>query len=60
MPSHQCVTARMGREPAANVVDVRLPTHDHLNLYVTVASTPPRFATVNPELTIAALSLRAA
>ncbi len=59
-PSHQCGTAKMGRDPAASVVDIHGRTHDHQNLFITDASVLPTSAAVNPALTIAALSLRAA
>ncbi|MFV0410874.1 MAG: FAD-dependent oxidoreductase [Paracoccus sp. (in: a-proteobacteria)] len=59
-PSHQCGTARMGHDPAASVVDIHGRAHDHPNLFITDASTLPTSAAVNPALTIAALSLRAA
>lgn len=57
-PSHQCGTARMGRDPAASVVDADLKAHDMDNLYITDASVLPTSAAVNPSLTVAALSLR--
>ncbi len=59
-PSHQCGTAKMGRDPAASVVDIHGRAHDHPNLFITDASVLPTSAAVNPALTIAALSLRAA
>ncbi len=59
-PSHQCGTARMGRDPATSVVDVFCRSHDHPNLFITDASVLPTSAAVNPALTIAALSLRTA
>ncbi|MFV0293708.1 MAG: GMC oxidoreductase [Paracoccus sp. (in: a-proteobacteria)] len=59
-PSHQCGTARMGHDPASSVVDSHGRCHDHPNLFVTDASVLPTSAAVNPALTIAALSLRAA
>jgi len=59
-PSHQCGTARMGGDPATSVVDRNLRAHDLDNLYITDASVLPTSAAVNPSLTIAALSLRAA
>ena len=57
-PSHQCGTARMGRDPAASVVDADLRAHDLDNLYVADASVLPTSAAVNPSLTVAALALR--
>jgi choline dehydrogenase-like flavoprotein len=59
-PSHQCGTARMGRNSASSVVDVFCRSHDHPNLFITDASVLPTSAAVNPALTIAALALRAA
>ena len=59
-PSHQCGTAKMGRDPGASVVDIHNRSHDHPNLFITDASALPTSAAVNPALTIAALSLRAA
>lgn len=57
-PSHQCGTARMGRDPGASVVDIHGRSHDHPNLFIADASVLPTSAAVNPALTIAALSLR--
>ncbi|MES2145086.1 MAG: GMC family oxidoreductase [Pseudomonadota bacterium] len=59
-PSHQCGTARMGRDPATSVVDRFCRSHDHRNLFITDASVLPTSAAVNPALTVAALALRAA
>ena len=59
-PSHQCGTARMGRDPATSVVDTFCRSHDHPNLFIADASVLPTSAAVNPALTIAALSLRTA
>lgn len=59
-PSHQCGTARMGKDPASSVVDTTCRSHDHPNLYITDASVLPTSAAVNPALTVAALSIRAA
>ena len=59
-PSHQCGTARMGSDPRSSVVDTFGRSHDHANLFITDASVLPTSAAVNPALTIAALSLRAA
>ncbi|MGC3939664.1 FAD-dependent oxidoreductase [Roseobacter sp. EG26] len=58
-PSHQCGTARMGRDPALSVVDTYCRSHDHPNLFIVDASVLPTSAAVNPALTIAALALRA-
>ncbi|MSU90362.1 FAD-dependent oxidoreductase [Rhodobacteraceae bacterium 2CG4] len=59
-PSHQCGTARMGRDPATSVVDSFCRSHDHPNLYIADASVLPTSAAVNPALTVAALAHRAA
>ena len=59
-PSHQCGTARMGRDPRDSVVDPWGRAHDHANLFITDASVLPTSAAVNPALTIAALSIRTA
>lgn len=59
-PSHQCGTARMGKDPATSVVDSFGRSHDHGNLFIMDASILPTSAAVNPALTIAALALRAA
>ncbi|WP_170476134.1 GMC oxidoreductase [Ruegeria arenilitoris] len=57
-PSHQCGTARMGKNPTNSVVDIFCRSHDHRNLFVVDASVLPTSAAVNPALTIAALALR--
>jgi choline dehydrogenase-like flavoprotein len=59
-PSHQCGTARMGRDPKTSVVDPFCRAHDHSNLFITDASVLPTSAAVNPALTVAALAIRAA
>jgi choline dehydrogenase-like flavoprotein len=59
-PSHQCGTARMGKDPATSAVDVFCRSHDHPNLFVVDASFLPTSAAVNPALTIAAQALRSA
>jgi choline dehydrogenase-like flavoprotein len=58
--SHQCGTARFGTDPATSVLDPFCRTWDHRNLFVIDASFFPSSAAVNPALTIAAQSLRAA
>lgn len=58
-PSHQCGTARMGKDPQSSVVDTFCRSHDHQNLFIVDASVLPTSAAVNPALTIAALALRA-
>lgn len=58
--SHQCGTARMGRDPGASVVDRYCRSHDHPNLFVVDAGVLPTSAAVNPALTVAALALRCA
>lgn len=59
-PSHQCGTARMGKDAATSVVDTYCRSHDHPNLFITDASALPTSAAVNPALTVAALAIRAA
>lgn len=59
-PSHQCSTAIMGNDPSASVVDSFGKSYDLTNLWIMDASVLPTSAAVNPALTIAALSLRAA
>ncbi len=59
-PSHQCGTARMGRDPATSVVDGFCRSHDLGNLFIVDASVLPTSAAANPSLTIAALALRTA
>lgn len=58
VPSHQCGTARFGRNPATSVLDIWCRAHDHPNLFVVDASFLPNSAAVNPALTIAAQALR--
>lgn len=50
----------MGNDPAQSVVNTFCQSHDIENLFITDASVLPTSAAVNPALTIAALSLRAA
>ena len=57
---HIIGTCRMGPDPAQSVVDDRLRSHDHANLYLTGSAVFPTSGTANPTLTIAALSLRLA
>lgn len=59
-PSHQCGTARMGKDAKTSVVDTWCRAHDHANLFITDASVLPTSAAVNPALTVAALAIRAA
>ncbi|KZM51794.1 GMC family oxidoreductase [Labrenzia sp. OB1] len=60
VPSHQCGTVRLGNEPSTSVLTPECRTWDHPNLYVCDAGSLPTSAAVNPALTVAALSLRAA
>ena len=60
VPSHQCGTVRLGNDPKTSVVDPDCRSWDHPNLFVTDAGALPTSAAVNPALTVAALSLRAA
>jgi len=57
---HPMGTTRMGEDPAESVVDSRLRTHDLTNLTVASSSVFPTGGAMNPTLTIAALSLKAA
>jgi len=57
---HHMGTTRMGTDPEASVVDERLRTHDLTNLWLAGSSVFPTGGAMNPTLTIAALSLRAA
>jgi choline dehydrogenase-like flavoprotein len=58
--SHQCGTARMGRDGADSVVDPGCRAHDAHNLWIVDSSPFPASAAVNPALTVAALALRVA
>ncbi len=58
--AHHTGTTRMGRDPATSVVDPRLRTHDHPNLWLVGSGAFPTPGGVNPTLTIAALALRTA
>jgi choline dehydrogenase-like flavoprotein len=58
--SHQCGTARMGRDSATSVVDADLRAHDLDNLWIVDSAPFPSSAAVNPALTVAALALRLA
>jgi choline dehydrogenase-like flavoprotein len=60
LPSHQCGTARMGKDPAQSALDPFCKSWDHDNLYIVDASCLPTSAAVNPSLTIAAQALRVA
>ncbi|MEF8852364.1 MAG: GMC family oxidoreductase [Haloarculaceae archaeon] len=57
---HPAGTTRMGTDPGASVVDPRLRTHDLENLTVASSSVFPTGGAMNPTLTIAALTLKAA
>ncbi len=58
--AHTLGTCRMGRDPAASVVNAEGRCHDVPNLYVMDNSVYPSSLSVNPALTQMALSLRAA
>jgi choline dehydrogenase-like flavoprotein len=58
--SHQCGTARLGRDSATSVVGLDLRSHQVGNLWITDASVLPTSAAVNPALTVCALVLRSA
>jgi glucose dehydrogenase len=53
-------TARMGANPRESVVDPKLCSHDHRNLYIVGSAVFPTAGADPPTLTIAALSLRLA
>lgn len=57
--SHGLGTCRMGNDPADSVVDGGCRVHYMDNLYVMDGSVMPSGGSVNPSLTIAALSLKA-
>jgi choline dehydrogenase-like flavoprotein len=59
-PSHQCGTVRFGDDPAISALDSHCRAWDHDNLFVVDASFFPSSAALNPALTVAAQSLRAA
>lgn len=58
--SHMAGTTIMGSDHRTSVVDQDCRSHDHKNLYVAGSSVFPSIGTINPTLTIAALSLRIA
>lgn len=58
--SHALGTCRMGKNPEISVVDANCRIHGMENLYVIDGSVMPSGGSVNPSLTIAALSLKAA
>lgn len=60
IPYHQCGTVRMGSDPGTSVLNSNNVSWDHPNLMVVDASCLVSSAAVNPALTVAALSLRAA
>ncbi|MEB2284699.1 MAG: hypothetical protein B6D46_13650 [Polyangiaceae bacterium UTPRO1] len=57
---HPLGTARMGVEPLRSVVNVEHEVHDVNNLFVCDGSVVPSSLGVNPQVTIMAMSLRAA
>lgn len=57
---HHMGTTRMGRDPAESVVNTHLRTHDLENLSIAGSSVFVTGGAMNPTLTIAALSLKAA
>lgn len=56
---HIAGTYRMGSKPSESVVNDRLQSHDHSNLFLLGSGVFPTIATGNPTLTIAALTYRA-
>jgi choline dehydrogenase-like flavoprotein len=57
---HPMGTTRMGEDPSESVVDERCRTHDLANLTIASSSVFRTGGAMNPTLTIAALSLKAA
>ncbi len=57
---HPLGTARMGRDPAASVIDANHQMHDCAGLYVVDGAAVPSALGVNPQVTIMALATRAA
>jgi choline dehydrogenase-like flavoprotein len=57
---HVMGTYRMGTDPKLSVVDPRLRSHDHPNLFLLGSGVFPSVGSANPTLTLAALALRAA
>ncbi|MFO0559922.1 MAG: GMC family oxidoreductase [Polyangiales bacterium] len=57
---HPLGTARMGVDPLRSVVDHTHETHDVHNLFVCDGASVPSALGVNPQITIMAMSLRAA
>jgi choline dehydrogenase-like flavoprotein len=57
---HLMGTHRMGSDPGSSVVDGTQKAHGHPNLYLLGSGNWPSYATGNPTLTIAALTLWAA
>lgn len=57
---HVIGTTVMGENPKTSVVDKNLRSHDHPNLFILGSSVFTTSGCVNPSLTIAALTLRAA
>ncbi|WP_048075572.1 GMC family oxidoreductase [Haloquadratum walsbyi] len=57
---HQMGTTRMGTNPNKSVVDADCRSHELSNLWIIGSSVFPTGGAMNPTLTIAALSLRAA
>jgi choline dehydrogenase-like flavoprotein len=60
LPSHQCGTIRIGKDPATAPLDSYCRSYDHSNLFVMDAGFLPTSAAVNPSLTVAAQALRVA
>jgi len=59
MMTHECGTARMGRDPSTSVLDPYNQCWEARGLYVTDAACFPSQGTQNPTLTILALTARA-
>ena len=57
---HPLGTSLMGKDPHTSVIDTNHETHDVHNLFICDGSSMPGSLGVNPQLTIMAMSLRAA
>ncbi len=57
---HPLGTCRMGKDPHSSVIDPNHETHDVHNLFICDGSSMPGSLGVNPQMTIMAMSLRAA
>jgi choline dehydrogenase-like flavoprotein len=58
--AHMLGTCRMGRDPAASVVNADCRAHEVPNLFICDGSVFPTSTAVNPSLTIEAIAARTA